>query len=97
MSHPGDEREIRYQYLTLLNGHRTVNGSSGYTPALTQWIYSEDQSPLADLHRLDVAIELLRGLGVRYVVVHRGEIDKAAEEAGVVQRLNKMIESRETQ
>ena len=87
MSHPGDEREIRYQYLTLLHGHRTVNGSSGYTPALTQWIYSEDQSPLADLNQLDVAIALLRGLGVRYVVVHRGAIDKAAEEAAMMREL----------
>ena len=87
LSRLGDEREIRYQYLTLVHGHRIVNGSSGYTPALTQWLYSEDQSPLASLDHLDVAIELLRGIGVRYVVVHRGVIGKAATEAAMMREL----------
>ena len=81
LAHPGDEREIRYQYLTLLHGHRTVNGSSGYTPALTQWLYSEDQSPLADINHLDVAVEFIRALGVRYVVFHRGAFEQPGEAA----------------
>jgi hypothetical protein len=87
LSHIGDEREIRYQYLTLVHGHRTVNGSSGYTPALTQWLYSDDQSPLADISHLDVAVEFIRALGVRYVVVHRGAFDTPAMEAAVLREL----------
>ena len=57
LTHLGDEREIRYQYLTLVHGHRIVNGSSGYTPALTQWLYSEDQSPLADANHPGTAVD----------------------------------------
>ena len=87
LSRLGDEREIRYQYLTLLHGHRTVNGSSGYAPALTQWLYSEDQSPLADINRLGVAIEFIRALGVRYVVFHRGAFEKPAVEAALLREL----------
>ena len=88
LSHVGDEREIRYQYLTLVHGHRTVNGSSGYTPALTQWLYSEDQSPLADINHLDVAVEWIRGLGVRYVVLHRGAFVKPLMEAAMLRELD---------
>ena len=78
MALPGDEREIRYQYLTLLHRHRLVNGSSGYTPALTQFLYSRDQSPLFDVNRLGVAIDFLRALDVRYLVVHHDEFDQPA-------------------
>ena len=60
MSHTDEEREQRYQYLTLWHGHRLVNGRSGYTPALTQWLYGAEQSPLNDLRRLDVAVAFLR-------------------------------------
>jgi hypothetical protein len=87
LSHLGDEREIRYQYLTLVHGHRIVNGSSGYTPALTQWLYSEDQSPLADINRPGVAIEFIRALGVRYVVCHRGAFENPAVEAALLREL----------
>jgi hypothetical protein len=88
LSHVGDEREIRYQYLTLVHGHRTVNGSSGYTPALTQWLYSEDQSPLLDINHPDVAVEFSRALGVRYVVVHRGAFEQPAMEAALLRELD---------
>jgi hypothetical protein len=84
MSLVNEEREQRYQYLTLWHGHRTVNGRSGYAPALTQWLYSEDESPLADVNRLGVAVEFLRAMGVRYVVIHRGEFEKPAAEAALM-------------
>jgi hypothetical protein len=87
LSQPGDEREIRYQYLTLVHGHRTVNGSSGYTPALTQWLYSEDESPLADINRPGVAVQFIRALGVRYVVFHRGAFAQPAAEAAMLREL----------
>lgn len=88
LSHVGDEREIHYQYLTLVHGHRTVNGSSGYTPALTQWLYSEDQSALADVNHPGVAVEFIRALGVRYVVVHRGVFEQPAMEAALLRELD---------
>lgn len=88
MSLSNEEREERYQYLTLWHGHRTVNGRSGYAPALTRWLYSEDQSPLSDVSRLGVAVEFLRGMGVRYVVVHRGEFEKPEAEAALMRELD---------
>jgi hypothetical protein len=78
-----EEREQRYQYLTLWHGHRIVNGRSGFAPALSQWLYSPDQSPLADTGHLGPGIEFLRALGVRYVVVHRGEFDQPSLEAAL--------------
>ena len=88
LSHLSDERELRYQYLTLVHGHRTVNGSSGYAPALTQWLYSEDQSPLADIGHLDMALEFIRALGVRYVVFHRGAFETSAMETALLHELD---------
>jgi len=83
MSLTNEEREQRYQYLTLWHGHRIVNGRSGFAPALSQWLYSPDQSPLADTGHLGPGIEFLRALGVRYVVVHRGEFDQPSLEAAL--------------
>jgi hypothetical protein len=73
MSLENEEREQRYQYLTVVHGHRIVNGRSGNLPALTQWLYNPEQSPLADASRPAVAIEFLRAIGVRYVIVHADE------------------------
>jgi hypothetical protein len=87
LSRIGDEQEIRYQYLTLVHGHRTVNGSSGYTPALTDWLYSDDRSPLADTTRIGVAIEFIRALGVRYIVLHRDAFQQPALEAALLREL----------
>jgi len=81
MSVADEEREQRYQYLTIWHGHRTVNGRSGYTPALMQWLYNESDSPLFAARTLTGGVEFLRALGVRYVVVHRGAFDDAALES----------------
>jgi len=83
MSLTNEEREQRYQYLTLWHGHRIVNGRSGFAPALSQWLYSTDQSPLADAGHLGAGIEFLRALGVRYVVLHHGEFDQPALETAL--------------
>jgi hypothetical protein len=64
MGHADDPRELRYQYLTLWHGHRIVNGSSSYTPALTQLLESASHSPLADSGHLGDAVGLVRGVGV---------------------------------
>ena len=87
MSSVDEMRELRYQYLALWHGHRIVNGSSGYTPPLTQLLGSDDQSPLADINRPAAAIELVRNVGVRYVVVHRGSFSSPTVEAALLREL----------
>jgi hypothetical protein len=84
MGHADDPRELRYQYLTLWHGHRIVNGSSSYTPALTQLLQSDSHSPLADAGRLGGAVGMVRSLGVRYVVIHRDGFANRANEAALV-------------
>ena len=87
MGHADDPRELRYQYLTLWHGHRIVNGSSSYTPALTQLLQSDSHSPFADAGRLVDAVGLVRSLGVRYVVVHRDAFTNRANDAALVRAL----------
>jgi hypothetical protein len=87
MGHADDPRELQYQYLTLWHGHRVVNGSSSYTPALTQLLASESHSPLADAARLGDAVGLVRGIDVRYVVVHHGAFANPAIEPALVRAL----------
>jgi hypothetical protein len=87
MGHADDPRELQYQYLTLWHGHRIVNGSSSYTPALTQLLASESHSPLADAARLGDAVGLVRGIDVRYVVVHHGAFANPAIEPALVRAL----------
>jgi hypothetical protein len=87
MGPPEDPRELRYQYLTLRHGHRTVNGTSSYRPALTQFLLGEEQSPFADLSRLDAAVGFVRGMDVRYLVVHRGTFENPAVEAALMSEL----------
>jgi hypothetical protein len=82
-----DPRELRYQYLTLWHGHRIVNGSSSYTPALTQLLANETHSPFADVDRLGAAVGLVRSIGVRYLVVHRGAFKNPAIEPALIGEL----------
>ncbi|HEV8346601.1 MAG TPA: hypothetical protein VGQ16_08505 [Vicinamibacterales bacterium] len=72
------EREIRYQYLTLVHGHRTVNGSSGYDPPIHRFVGVGELSALTDGNRMHDAIGFFRGLGVRYLVVHLREFENPA-------------------
>lgn len=87
MSLADDKRELRYQYLTLWHGHRVVNGSSSYIPPLIQLLGSSDQSPFADVNRLGIAAEFARTIGVRYLVVHRGEFEDPAIESALMLEL----------
>jgi hypothetical protein len=63
---------LTYQYATLLHGHPIVNGYSGYGSALQEFLGGA-ASPLHDLDRMDAAIEALRAVGVRYLLVHPGD------------------------
>ena len=58
---------LRYQYRTLEHGHPLVNGFSGYSSLLVDFL------PVAPMWDRAVTGDLLRGLrliGVRYVIVH---------------------------
>ena len=60
---------LTYQYATLAHGHPIVNGYSGYGSPLQEFLGGA-ASPLNDLGRIGEALDLLRAVGVRYVVVH---------------------------
>ena len=60
---------LTYQYATLLHGHPIVNGYSGYGSSLQEFL-GGGASPLNDLDRMNEALELLRAVGVHYVLVH---------------------------
>ena len=64
------DREFAYQYATLLHGHRAVNGHSGYVSPLAAWL-GGGHSPFREADRAHDALAMLRGIGVRYLIVHR--------------------------
>jgi hypothetical protein len=84
-----EARQMRYQYLTLVHGHRTLNGRSSYDPPLLRLLAGHDQSPFARQDRLDAAVALARAVGVRYMVVHRGHFDDPAIEAALMRELER--------
>ena len=63
-----------YEYNTLVHRHPIVNGWTGYSTDLQQFLGS-DASPFQDPDRLRDGLDLLRGLGVRYVIVHPDDFD----------------------
>jgi hypothetical protein len=67
-------REFEYQYMTLLHGHPIVNGQSGYMSPLAAWLRG-GTSPLHEPGRQHDAVEMLRSLDVRYLVIHREMAD----------------------
>lgn len=62
--------EFKYQYMTLVHGHPIVNGHSGYVTPLVVWLRG-GHSPLRESGRQRDVVEMLRSIGVRYLVVHR--------------------------
>jgi hypothetical protein len=71
------ERESRYQYLTLVHHHPIVNGQTGYVTPLFGFLAGA-QSPLNEIDRLGDGIAALRAAGVRYVIVHHGDLPPAS-------------------
>jgi hypothetical protein len=65
---------LTYQYATLSHGHPIVNGYSGYGSALQEFL-GGGASPLNDLDRIGDSLNLLRAVGVRYVLVHPRDYD----------------------
>jgi hypothetical protein len=66
------EREVRYQYLTLIHGHPIVNGHSGYVSPLLSFL-GGGHSPFREVDNLGAAMAMLRGVGVRYLVLHTAD------------------------
>ena len=62
-------RAAQYGYQTLFHGHRLVNGFGGYESPLQLFIGGPG-SPLFDVERFGEALDMLRGIGVRTIVVH---------------------------
>lgn len=60
---------LTYQYATLFHHHPIVNGYSGYGSAL-QELLGGAGSPLNDFARIDAAVEMLRAIGIRYILIH---------------------------
>jgi hypothetical protein len=58
---------VRYQYRTLVHGNRIVNGYSGYGTGIEEFLGGP---PFTEIEGAATALEAVRGLGVRYVVVH---------------------------
>jgi hypothetical protein len=82
-----EARHMRYQYLTLVHGHRTVNGRSSYDPPLTRLLAGHDESPFGEASRVGGAVEFVRALGVRYMVVHRGYFENSTIETALMHEL----------
>jgi hypothetical protein len=68
------ERDLRYQYMTLWHHHPVVNGHSGYwTPLIT--FLDSGHSPFNELDRIPAALDMLRAVGVRYLVLHSDDFE----------------------
>jgi hypothetical protein len=78
-----EARQMTYQYLTLVHGHRTINGHSSYDPPLLRLLSGRDQG-FGDANHLGAAVACVRALGARYVVVHGGRFDSPATETALL-------------
>jgi len=65
---------MRYQYNTLLHGRPIVNGYSGHRYPLQSFL-EEGASPLRELAMIPPMVTGLRRLGVRTLVLHKGDYE----------------------
>ena len=79
----GNYRAFVYQYNTLVHRHPIVNGWTGYSTELQQFLGS-DASPFRDPDRIGDALDLLRGLGVRYVLIHPDDFEPRENAAPIL-------------
>jgi len=82
----GDYRAFIYEYNTLVHHHPIVNGWTGYSTELQQFLGSE-ASPFRDPDRFADGLDLLRGLAVRYVIVHPDDFDPRENAAPILDAL----------
>jgi hypothetical protein len=60
---------LTFQYATLMHGHPIVNGYSGYGSTLQEFL-GGPASPFNDPAAIGDALDVLRAVGVRYIVAH---------------------------
>ena len=72
--------QLTFQYATLLHGQPTVTGGTDFMPVFARWLHG-DGSPFRAPADADAGLEMLRRLGVRYVLLHRDEFRSPAEAA----------------
>jgi hypothetical protein len=88
--------QLTFHYATLLHGQPTVTGGTDFMPLLGRWLHGEG-SPFRSPPDADAALEALRRLGVRYVLLHRDEFrstgDAEAYE-GVILRAGRHVRDR---
>jgi hypothetical protein len=78
-------QELNYQYATLFHRNPVINGFSGYNMPVVEFLRSPT-SPLYDYGRFPATVRMLRSLGVRYVMVHRGDYNLTSRWAGEIDR-----------
>jgi hypothetical protein len=82
----GHYRAFVYEYNTLVQHHPIVNGWTGYTTELQQFLGS-DASPFRNRDQLSDGLDLLRGLGVRYLIFHPDDFDSHDDAAPILNAL----------
>ena len=70
--------EFLYQYRTLLHGHPIVNGHSGYLSPLVTFLRG-GHTPLREPEHFNGLVEMLRTIGVRYLVLHADAYDDRSQ------------------
>jgi hypothetical protein len=70
--------EFLYQYRTLLHGHPIVNGHSGYLSPLVTFLRG-GHTPLREPDHFNGMVEMLRAIGVRYIVLHADAYDDRSQ------------------
>lgn len=78
-----DGRNFKYQYLTLVHEHPIVNGHSGYYPPLLTF-FGSGHSPLNEPGRFGDVLDMLRRIGVRYLMLHVAQFDDRAIADGML-------------
>jgi len=63
--------------MTLVHGHPSVNGQSGYVTPLLEFL-GGGHTPFHEPDELPQAVAMVSGIGVRYLVVHAAAFDSAA-------------------
>ncbi|MEO5822183.1 MAG: hypothetical protein ABIT71_16890 [Vicinamibacteraceae bacterium] len=64
--------QLTFHYATLLHGQPTVTGGTDFMPRLGRWLHGEGSPFRTPMDAVD-ALDVLRRLGIRYVLLHRDE------------------------
>jgi hypothetical protein len=78
-------QDLHYQYATLLHQDPLINGFSGYNMPVVEFLRAPS-SPLYDYERFGATVRMLQSLGVRYVMLHRGDYNLTSQFAHEMDR-----------